>query len=43
MKSEQDMLRRVRLESLQEPACLELMRSFIADHPALWNKDIGAI
>lgn len=35
--------RGVRLEVLQEPVCLELMRSFIADNPALWNEDIGVI
>jgi cytosine/creatinine deaminase len=33
--------RGVRLEILQEPDCLALMRRFIADHPALWNEDIG--
>lgn len=34
-------LRGVQVEVLQEPACVELMRNFIADHPALWNEDIG--
>lgn len=33
--------RGVQVEVLQEPVCLELMRNFIADHPALWNEDIG--
>jgi cytosine/creatinine deaminase len=33
--------RGVQLEVLQNGACLELMRSFIANHPALWHEDIG--
>jgi cytosine deaminase len=33
--------RGVQVEVLQEPACLELMREFIASNPALWNEDIG--
>ena len=33
--------RGVAVEVLQEAACVELMRSFIADHPGLWNEDIG--
>jgi cytosine deaminase len=33
--------RGVEVEVLQEAACMELMRSFIAEHPALWNEDIG--
>jgi cytosine deaminase len=33
--------RGVEVEVLQEPACLELMRDFIADNPVLWNEDIG--
>ncbi len=24
-----------------DPRCIELMRRFIADHPELWNEDIG--
>lgn len=24
-----------------DPECIELMRSFIADNPTLWNEDIG--
>jgi len=32
---------RVRLAVLNHPACIELMRSFIANHPDLWNEDIG--
>jgi cytosine deaminase len=31
----------VTLEILQDPRCLDLMRNFIATHPALWNEDIG--
>jgi cytosine deaminase len=40
---EEDLLRSrgVEVEVLQEAACMELMRSFIAEHPALWNEDIG--
>jgi cytosine deaminase len=26
---------------LDDPECLEMMRSFIAAHPDLWNEDIG--
>jgi cytosine/creatinine deaminase len=33
--------RGVEVEVLQDAACMELMRSFIAEHPALWNEDIG--
>ena len=33
--------RGVIVEVLQEPRCIELMRQFIAQHPALWNEDIG--
>jgi cytosine deaminase len=33
--------RGVEVEVLQEAVCMELMRSFIAEHPALWNEDIG--
>jgi len=35
--------RGVQVEVLQEAVCLELMRKFIADNPALWNEDIGVI
>lgn len=31
----------VRLEILQEPECIRLMREFIAARPELWNEDIG--
>ena len=33
--------RGVSLEVLQDPRCIEMMRAFIAEHPALWNEDIG--
>ncbi len=26
---------------VQDPTCIELMRRFIAEHPTLWNEDIG--
>jgi cytosine deaminase len=40
---EEELLRSrgVLIEVLQEPRCIELMRNFIRDHPALWNEDIG--
>jgi cytosine/creatinine deaminase len=40
---EEDLLRSrgVRLDVLQDGACVELMRRFICAHPALWNEDIG--
>jgi len=31
----------VRLEILQDPECIKLMRDFIAARPELWNEDIG--
>lgn len=31
----------VTLEICQDPACIQLMREFIAAHPELWNEDIG--
>lgn len=33
--------RGVELTLVQDPECFELMRAFIAEHPALWNEDIG--
>jgi cytosine deaminase len=33
--------RGVLVEVLQEKRCIELMRQFIQQHPALWNEDIG--
>jgi cytosine/creatinine deaminase len=40
---EEELLRSrgVTVEVLQNARCIELMRKFIADHPALWNEDIG--
>ncbi len=34
--------RGVALEVLQDAACIELMRRFVAARPDLWNEDIGA-
>ncbi|HZV34472.1 MAG TPA: nucleoside deaminase [Verrucomicrobiae bacterium] len=31
----------VKVEVLQNPECIQLMRDFIATHPELWNEDIG--
>ncbi|MGI8819753.1 MAG: nucleoside deaminase [Chthoniobacterales bacterium] len=31
----------IHLEVLQNKECIELMREFIREHPALWNEDIG--
>ncbi len=31
----------VRVDVLQNEECIQLMRDFIAKHPALWNEDIG--
>ena len=31
----------VELEILQDPACIKLMKDFIAAKPELWNEDIG--
>jgi cytosine deaminase len=33
--------RGVELVLLDDPECVELMRAFIAEHPDLWNEDIG--
>ena len=33
--------RGVQLDVLQDGACLDMMREFIASHPTLWNEDIG--
>lgn len=33
--------RGVAVEVLQDPACVALMRAFIAANPELWNEDIG--
>jgi cytosine deaminase len=31
----------VEVEVLQDVACIDLMRRFIASRPELWNEDIG--
>jgi cytosine deaminase len=33
--------RGVRLDILDDPACVALMEAFIRDHPELWNEDTG--
>jgi len=33
--------RGVRVNVVQDPACIELMTNFIAARPELWNEDIG--
>ena len=33
--------RGVSLEVLQDPTCIELMRTFIKNNSTLWNEDIG--
>jgi cytosine deaminase len=33
--------RGVRIDVLQDEACIRLMREFLAAHPQLWNEDIG--
>lgn len=40
---EEDLLRArgVRIEVVQDARCIRLMQQFIADHPTLWNEDIG--
>ncbi|HXI27729.1 MAG TPA: nucleoside deaminase [Vicinamibacterales bacterium] len=31
----------VRVEVVQDEHCIAMMRAFIAEHPELWNEDIG--
>lgn len=40
---EEELLRSrgVDVQVLQDPACIALMERFIAEHPELWNEDIG--
>jgi len=42
-RGEEDLLRSrgVELTVLQDARCIELMRRFIRERPALWNEDIG--
>ena len=39
----EDLLRSrgVEVVVLDDPHCIDLMKGFIADHPSLWNEDIG--
>lgn len=40
---EEELLRSrgVRVEVVQDPECIAMMERFIAEHPDLWNEDIG--
>lgn len=40
---EEDLLRArgVRVEVVQDERCIQMMEAFIAEHPELWNEDIG--
>ena len=42
-RGEEELLRGrgVLLEVVQDTRCIEMMRRFIEEHPALWNEDIG--
>ncbi len=42
-KGEEDLLRDrgVALDVLHDARCIEMMRRFIREHPAIWNEDIG--
>jgi cytosine deaminase len=42
-KGEEDLLRGrgIAVQVLQDVRCIELMRRFIRDHPAIWTEDIG--
>ena len=42
---EEELLRSrgVRVEVVQDERCIRMMRQFIADHPELWNEDIGVL
>ena len=31
----------ISVDVLQHEACISMMKSFIAEHPSLWNEDIG--
>jgi len=35
--------RKVKVDVLQDATCVEMMKSFIAAHPELWNEDIGNV
>jgi cytosine deaminase len=40
---EEELLRSrgVKVEVVQDESCVAMMRAFIAEHPQLWNEDIG--
>ena len=40
---EEDLLRDrgVAVDVLQDARCIEMMRQFVLEHPAIWNEDIG--
>jgi len=40
-EEEQLRSRGVHVEVVQDPRCIALMQRFIAEHPDLWNEDIG--
>ena len=42
-RGEEELLRSrgVRIEILQDPDCIQLMRDFLTAKPELWNEDIG--
>lgn len=42
-RGEEELLRDrgVALEVIQDARCIDMMRRFIQEHPALWNEDIG--
>ena len=42
-RGEEELLRSrgVRIEILQDPDCIQLMRDFLIAQPELWNEDIG--
>src|SRR5204863_4582878 len=42
-QGEEDLLRSrgVRVDVVQDPRCIEMMKRFIAERPELWNEDIG--
>jgi creatinine deaminase len=42
-RGEEELLRArgVSIDVVQDSRCIEMMRRFIQEHPALWNEDIG--
>src|SRR5712692_1941100 len=43
-RGEEELLRArgVRVDVVQDERCIAMMRQFIAEHPQLWNEDIGS-